>query len=237
MAAVTPWIGLAYGLTVMPLALLFVRDRPAARRDPDDPTQNAVTHEGVPFREAVTSRYFVWLGVAYVAIMLAQVGVLQHLYNAVALRTDTDFARRIIQVLAGSSVVGRFAGGFVLLRVPIRNATFVLVATQSVALAGLATSPTPLAIGASVMLFGLCTGNLLMIQPLLLAEAFGVRDYGRIYSLSQLVSTAGYASGTGVIAFLFNRFGSYREAFFVAALVTLVALLGLLLAGRPTRTH
>ena len=76
-----------------------------------------------------------------------------------------------------------------------------------------------------------------MIQPLLLAEAFGVRDYGRIYSLSQLVSTAGYASGTGVIAFLFNRFGGYREAFFVAALVTLVALLGLLLAGRPTRTH
>ncbi len=241
MAAVTPWIGLAYLATVMPLALLFVRDRPdllqagsvTARR-------GGGAHErleGVAFREAVTSRYFIWLGAAYIAIMLAQVGVLQHLYNAVALRTDTEFARRIIQVLAGSSVVGRFSGGFILLRVPIRTATFVLVVGQGVALASLAVSDTETAIAASVMLFGLTVGNLLMIQPLLLANAFGVRDYGRIYSTSQLVTTAGYATGPGVIAALFHYYGGYGEAFAVAASASAAALLCLLAAGHPAAEH
>ena len=44
------------------------------------------------------------------------------------------------------------------------------------------------------LFFGATVGNLLMLQPLLLAEAFGVREYPRIY-LSQLLSTLGVAPG------------------------------------------
>ena len=241
MATVTPWLGLAYVAVVLPLALLFVHDRPA----PSEPRPRlpegeragalrAAARSGVPYREAVTSRYFIWLGVAYIAIMLAQVGVLQHLYNAVSFRTDTAFARWIIQVLAGASVVGRFAGGFVLLRVPMTPATAVLVAAQGGALAGLGFAASPAAITASVAVFGVTIGNLLMIQPLLLANAFGLRDYGHIYAASQLVTTVGYAAGPGVIAFCFTRFGDYGAAFAVAAVATVVALLGILFAGRPT---
>ncbi len=229
-AAVMPWIGLAYVAGILPLALFFVRDHP-----PIDDSSGTTLPEatGTPYREAVTSRYFIWLGAAYVAIMLAQVGVLQHLYNAVAFRVDTDFGRRIIQVLAGSSVVGRFSGGFVLLRAPIRPITFVLIAGQGTALACLAVAEQEWAIVASVVLFGLTVGNLLMIQPLLLANAFGMRDYGHIYSTSQLVSTVGYASGPGVIAYCFGLFGGYREAFWVAAGASALAFLCLALAGRP----
>ena len=238
MAAVTPWLGAAYVVGVLPLALLFVRDRePVSDSQPEERRGPTPATTGVPYREAITSRYFIWLGLAYIAIMLAQVGVLQHLYNAVSFRTDTAFARLVIQILAGSSVVGRFSGGFLLLRVPIRAATFVLVAVQGVALASLGFATSSAAIAASVMLFGITVGNLLMIQPLLLANAFGMRDYGHIYAASQLVTTVGYASGPGVIAFCFTRFGDYQEAFAVAALASVVALLSLFLAGRPTRLH
>ncbi len=235
-AAVSHWIGLAYVVGVVPLALLLVRDRPEAAAGAKT-GKDAAPPPGVAYREAVTSRYFVWLGAAYVAIMLAQVGVLQHLYNAVASRVDTEFARRVIQILAGSSVVGRFAGGFVLLRVPIRPATAVLITVQGLALGSLAFATTPLAIGVSVVGFGLVVGNLLMIQPLLLAAAFGVRDYGRIYSTSQLVSTLGYATGPGVVAGLSTHFGGYEEAIAVAAGVSVVALLSLALAGHPAAEH
>ncbi len=235
-AAVSHWIGLAYVVGVVPLALLLVRDQP-------EPTAGQATSAddapppGVAYRDAVSSRYFVWLGAAYVGIMLAQVGVLQHLYNAVAARVDTEFARRVIQILAGSSVVGRFAGGFILLRVPIRPATAVLIAVQGLALGSLAYATTPGAIAISVVGFGLVVGNLLMIQPLLLATAFGVREYGRIYSTSQLVSTVGYATGPGVVALLSTRFGGYDVAFAVAAGASALALLCLALAGRPAAEH
>ena len=38
------------------------------------------------------------------------------------------------------------------------------------------------------VVFGVTMGNSLMLHPLLLAERFGTRDYGRIYSTSQLVT-------------------------------------------------
>ena len=229
-AQVMPWIGFAYVAGILPLALFFVRDHPPV----DDRSEASLPEPtGTPYREAVTSRYFLWLGGAYIAIMLAQVGVLQHLYNAIAFRVDTEFGRRVIQVLAGSSVIGRFSGGFLLLRAPIRPFTFALVAGQGISLACLAFAEREWTIVASVMLFGLTVGNLLMIQPLLLANAFGMRDYGHIYSTSQLVTTVGYASGPGVIAYCFGLFGGYREAFWVAAGASAIAFLCLVFAGHP----
>ena len=47
-------------------------------------------------------------------------------------------------------------------------------------------------------MFGFTVGNLLMLQPLMLAQAFGVMDYPKIFSLSQAVSTLGIAQRSGV---------------------------------------
>ena len=62
--------------------------------------------------------------------------------------------------------------------------TVVIAGVQSVALVMLAFVSSTVLIFASIILFGLTIGNLLMMQPLLLAERFGVRDYPRIYSRS-----------------------------------------------------
>ena len=48
---------------------------------------------------------------------------------------------------------------------------------------------------ASIIVFGLTIGNILMLQPLLIAERFGVRDYPRIFSRSQFIAVAGTAGG------------------------------------------
>ena len=47
-------------------------------------------------------------------------------------------------------------------------------------------------LGAGVM--GATVGNLLMLQPLWLAEAFGVRAYARIFSLSNAIAVIGVAA-------------------------------------------
>jgi hypothetical protein len=73
-------------------------------------------------------------------------------------------------------------------------------------------------------------GNSLMLHPLLLAERFGTRDYGRIYSTSQLVTVVGVAGCPALIGAIFEVSGGYAVPFLVAAALTLV---GLAVLGRP----
>ena len=80
---------------------------------------------------------------------------------------------------AFASVVGRLVGGVVATRVQVRGLTAVLIVVQASALLFLALAETqPLLLVASALL-GLSVGNLLMLQPLLLVEAFGVKHTAR----------------------------------------------------------
>jgi MFS family permease len=84
-------------------------------------------------------------------------------------------------------------------------------------------------LGASVLL-GLAVGNLLMLQPLLLAEAFGVREYAKIYSSSQLVTTLGVATGPILLGYLHDM-RNYQLAYAVAAVSAVVGLILFVLSG------
>ena len=68
-----------------------------------------------------------------------------------------------------------------------------------------------------------------MLHPLLLAERFGTRDYGRIYSTSQLVSVIGVAGCPALIGLLYEASGGYGVPFAVAAGLTMVGFLVLAL--------
>lgn len=236
LAAVAPFLAVAYLLGTLPLTWLLVRDRPGpgsttAETEANTGSDSSPLAAGVPYRAALVSHFFIWFGAAYVLIMLAQVGAMVHVYKMVSLRFDPEFARRLFPLLAASSVIGRFSGGLVLVRVPARPIAAGLILVQAAALAGFALLDHRLAMLGAVVAFGLSVGNLLMIQPLMLADAFGVRDYGRIYSASQLVSTLGYALGPGLLGAAFAGFGGYSEAFLLAAVSSVLGFLCLLWAG------
>ena len=86
----------------------------------------------------------------------------------------------------------------------------------------------------AVALFGLNSGSMLMMQPLLLAEAFGVRDYGRVYSISQLVGVFGYAAGPALVGFLYEASGGYTVPYLAIAGSSLLGMAVFAFAG-PTR--
>jgi MFS family permease len=73
-------------------------------------------------------------------------------------------------------------------------------------------------------------GNLLMLQPLLLAEAFGVREYAKVYSSSQLVTTLGVAGGPILLGYL-DDVRNYELAYIVAAISALVGLVLFVASG------
>jgi len=86
----------------------------------------------------------------------------------------------------------------------------------------------------AIILFGMTIGNILMLQPLLIAERFGVRDYPRIFSRSQMVAIVGTAAGPLLVGWLYDAAGSYRMPYTVAAACSVVGVVILSLAGPAT---
>lgn len=86
----------------------------------------------------------------------------------------------------------------------------------------------------STVLFGMTAGSMLMMKPLLLAEAFGVRDYGRIYAVSQLVGVLGYALGPALAGILYEQSGSYEIPYLAMAVIALIGMAAFAFSG-PTR--
>jgi predicted MFS family arabinose efflux permease len=181
------------------------------------------------YREARGSAYFAAVSVAYLFLLGSQVGSLMHFYRLVSLRDGTATAALALALLAACSTIGRLAGGGLLLRVPARTFALVLMAMQAVGLAALAVAHGRAAILAATVLFAVTIGNSLMMHPLLLAERFGTRDYGRIYSLSQMVTVLGVAGCPALIGLIYDASGGYTLPYVVAAGLTVIGL-GILMA-------
>ena len=73
-----------------------------------------------------------------------------------------------------------------------------------------------------------------MLQPLLLAERFGVADYPKIYSRSQFIAFVGVAGGPLLLGWLYDVSGSYRLPYSVAGGLCVIGVVFLAAAGPAT---
>jgi len=224
-------LGAIYALAIAPIAALTVRSHPqisaSARR------ANA-GDSGVAFADAVRARFFRLFTLAYLLLMGSQVGGIAHLFtrgSEIVPVLDAAFA---VSVLASLSITGRLLGGWLLSRLPLRAFTVVNMAGQAVGLLvmALADGRQVLWLGAGV--FGFTVGNLLMLQPLILSHVYGLRDYPKIYSLNQAITTLGVAGGPLAIGLIRDAMG-YETAFATMAATALAALAVFVLAGRLPR--
>ena len=207
---------------MIPFALWLVRPDPTVLGwQPDGArsveAQKRVTIEGTPLHEAQRTRFYLAITFGYLLVMGAQVGGIQQLVKLVEERSDQTTAALATIGVAGTSVVARLVGGRVVSRLPMASFTVVLAVLQAFALAGLAFAESTAAIFAAILLFGATVGNLLMLQPLLIAERFGVLDYARIFSRSQFISVFGVAGGPLLLGWLYDNAGGYQTSYLVAA--------------------
>jgi MFS family permease len=239
MPAVTPWLGLLWAAVIIPVAIFVVKPSPQAygllpdgeeRSDAGTAMASSGPPPGYTFREARSTRFFRFMTAAYAFIMLSQVGALAHQNKLGSDRVSNSVGALAVSMTAGASVLGRLAGGVVVMRMPSRLLTLILIGVQGVALALLAQAETRFSLLAASLLLGLAVGNLLMLQPLLVAEAFGVREYSKVYSSSQVVTTLGVATGPILMGFLEEQ-SSYRLSYGVAALSAVVGLVLFLASG------
>ena len=236
LAEVAPWLGVALVVGVVPLTAWLLRPSPAALGlqpdgDPAPPADQPLASTGESAATALRTRFYRCVTGAHLLAMLAQVGGIAHLYNLVAERRGVSLAATALSVLAVSSLVGRLLGGLVAGRTSLRAMAVVLMLVQAGSLAVLAVLDAAGPLIVLTVVFGLTVGNLLMLHPLLLAERFGVRDYGRIYSRSQLVATLGVAGGPLFMGALYDLVDGYGIAFVVTGAASAVAAVVLSASG------
>jgi MFS family permease len=119
--------------------------------------------------------------------------------------------------------------------IPARRFALVMFVGQTLAMAMLAFASGKVAILVGAALFGLTIGNVLSLQPLLLAEAFGTREYGRIYSVSQLLTAFGIAGGPALVGLIEEFADGYTVSYLVVAAGSALGLVILLFAGPGRR--
>ena len=133
------------------------------------------------------------------------------------------------------SVVARLVGGRVVPRLPMAGFTRrARRRSRRVALVAIAFAETTVALFAAILLFGATVGNILMLQPLLIAERFGVLDYPRIFSRAQFFTMFGVAGGPLLLGWLYDNAGGYRTSYLVAAGCSLAGALVLASGGPAT---
>ena len=238
-----PLIGIIYLLGVIPVSWIFLRASPESlgllpdgekvERYSKDNHLIGIDSEsdGLSFREALRGRFFWALSLAYIFLMAAQVGGIAHQYGLVREQLSEAETAIAVAILPVFSIIGRLIGGWIVEQISIRKFAIVMMFLQafSLSLLSLGYSVVTLCIGLAI--FGASVGNLLMLQPLLIAEAFGVRAYAKIFSLSNLMSSCGTAMGPAVLGVIYAASSNFYQLPYTAAAMSGAIGLSLFIFG------
>ena len=254
-----PLMGLLYIVGVIPIAWIWLRASPESMGLLPDgeklPTiakpvnsEQSIEHsktsvvsrdlasDGITFKQARSARFFWGVSIAYIFLMMAQVGGIAHQYGLARELLSEAQTAMAIAILPIASIVGRLIGGWLVDRMSIRLFAIGMMILQAVSLSVLALGVNVLTLCLGLAFFGATVGNLLMLQPLLIAEAFGIREYARIFAVANLMSSWGTAAGPAVLGLAFAANASlYSLSYWIAATAGLVGLI-LFLSGWKLRS-
>lgn len=236
LASAAPWLGLLFMLgTVIPGWFMVRPDPESSGFHPDGEPRAldapVTVLSGTDYLTARRSRFFIAVTLGYVLALGAQVGGIQQLVRLAEERTDAATAAFATLALALTSIVARLVGGRVFPRFPLARVITVLAVAQMFALAAIGLSHSVLALFTSIVVFGATVGNILMLQPLLIAERFGVREYPRLFARSQFIGIFGTAGGPWLLGWLYDHAGGYDTAYVVAGLMSLAGALCFAIGG------
>ena len=232
---------LIYGVSILALTWLMLRAWPrdvGLMPDGASATNSSQSDDvpGTPFEQAIRTRFFIFVSIGFVLVMGSQVGAIHHLHNLTDSRIGIEAAGTALALLAGTSVVARIGGGIAAAKVPMRLLSGGLMVVQTVGLCLLALAGDWGLLLPGVLVLGAAMGNLLMLHPLILADAFGVKDYPRIYGFGSLLMVFGAATGPLFVGVLRDVY-SYRLAFLTIALIAFVGLSIYSFSDNPMRDY
>ena len=226
-------------LVVLPLAVIVLRKSPAEMDLYPDGEPPRETGKEKPARvwsraEALRTPAFISVAIAFALGLGVQVGFLTHHVTLAVSSLGTNGAAFIVSLTAVAAFFGRVALARWADQVDLRVTSCAVLLVASVSLAAIAAWPSAwMLIGASI-LYGLTTGNVTTLSPIIVRREFGAAVFGSIYGVAWM--TIGFASafGPALFGWLYDYFGGYAQALWLAAGIDLIAAL-VVIAGRPKK--
>lgn len=170
-------------------------------------------------------------GSALLVVGAIMVHLIPHLVQR--LEASLESAALVVTVMTITSMAGQIGGGYLGDRMDKRIIAAVCMVLHTIALAGLAFTPSLPVAYAFAILHGLAWGTRGPLMGAIRADYFGRRSLGAIMGLSAVIVTMGIMSGPVFAGWMADLQGDYEAGFVVLAVLTGLASIFFLAAKRP----
>jgi len=228
----TGYIVLAIPVFVLavPILLLILRPAPVLVEIPGAIPRARPVLEGMEVRDAVRTRSFWMISIAYFCFGYFAPGATLHLVPyLIGLGYPAAIAALTLSLVLGTSALGKLFMGFMADRMTGRRALAIDFFALGCGIGLFFFARHGAAIPLIVLVFGLSLGAPMALFPMVTVESFGLRRFGSIVGLTNLTYTVGTALGPTLSGRIFDKSASYVGAFEIfialAAVATIAALL------------
>jgi MFS family permease len=191
---------------------------------------------GILLREAIRKHSFWILFVVTILFAICLYMVMIHIVPHVTdLRIPVPVAGGLLTAIGISTILGRFAAGWVSDRIGRKITLLVCLSCQAAAVFSLMGIRDVSAFYVVAVVFGVAYGGVVTQLPLLAVELFGLRSSGSIIGLEMLGTSIGGAIGPVLGGYFFDVTSSYNLAFLISAICVIVAMLLILLLRLPRK--
>lgn len=142
-------------------------------------------------------------------------------------------AAAALGAISGIGIAGKIGAGYAADRLSPRIVVGAVFLLQACALAILLLVSAPPGLALFTVLFGVSMGSVVALQPLILADYFGLRAFASIMGLVTMFGMVISALGPAAAGFVYDATGSYMAAFTGFLAVDIVAAALVLTSRRP----
>jgi MFS family permease len=223
---------------VLPLAIFVMRKNPAELGlYPDGEAPLARNPQEAPPRswnraQALRTAAFISIVIAFSLGLGVQVGFLTHHVTLAVPALGASGAGFIVSMTAIAAFLGRVALARWADQVDLRATSAAVLAVAAVSLAAIAAFPLAFVLIAASIVYGLTTGNVTTLSPIIVRREFGAAAFGAINGVAWMVIGIACAVGPVLFGWLYDYFGGYGAALWIAAALDLIAA-AVVYFGRP----
>lgn len=224
-------LGLITSIIIIPLAQFMKHSPQRVGLKPygengtiEDKQPSASIVGGLSFKQAIKTSRFWLFGLILFCFFFAVLIIIVHIAPyAVDIGISAIVAASAVSILAAASVIGRFSLGFISDRIGARRVLTACLVTVTLALIWLLFAKEIWMLYAFAVVFGVAFGGIVPLQPLVVADLFGLSSLGIIFGTVHFLGTIGGALGAPLAGSIFDVTRSYHLAFLICVIIGVLA--------------
>jgi MFS family permease len=199
--------------------------RPDNERSDLSPDRFNAGDSGLLLKSAIRMRQFWAINLAEFTSLFCLLTIVVHIVpHAIDLGVPTKTAGGIMSVIGGASILGRFVMGAAHDRIAGRRSLLICFFVLFCSLMWLQVAREAWMLFTFAFIYGFAHGGLFTVISPTVAELFGTRSHGVLYGIILFSGNCAGAIGPILAGHIFDVTGSYRHAFLLLSVVSIIGL-------------